>query len=137
MIRDCQPLRCPYIWVVGLNAILPSYLPGIIRRRAHTSDLMSYKKVGFPSPPPLGLFSHTPGVGRPSLVTSVLRRRIALFTLYDTGGFVRKKNSIRMPILLRIDTGDAAWYVMVAIKRLLLNSCSRYIAILKRIWTSI
>ena len=34
---------------------------------------------------------------------------------------------------LMIDTGDTAWYVMVAIKRFLLNNCLRYIVMLKRI----
>ena len=34
---------------------------------------------------------------------------------------------------LRIDTGDTAWYVVVAIKRLPLNNCSRYVVMLKRI----
>ena len=42
---------------------------------------------------------------------------------------------LRAVCTLRIDTGDTAWYVMVAIKKLPLNSCSRYKAMLKRIWT--
>ena len=33
-------------------------------------------------------------------------------------------------LTLRIDTGDTAWYVMVALKGLFLNNCSKYIFML-------